>query len=240
VATPATATSIEVDFAGEVHQLRPGQELTFGRGRSNDIVIDDNPRLHRYLGHISYRGESWWLKNTGRRVPIGLLDQASRSKVTLTSGNEISLSFVTSVVSFSAGSTSYELLITIAGGADIDLEPEDLDLTTTGLTIDHIPLVGDQRLLAIALCELALRNPHEPIELQPNKTIAHGFDWPITTLNRKLDRLCRYYDELGVTGLVGRPGQLAADRRRRLVEHLIQIGEVTTADLATLDEARSS
>lgn len=228
---------LKVDFAGEIHVLEPGDELTFGRASSNDIVIDDNPRLHRHFGQIYYRDSGWWLKNTGRQLPMGLLDQASRSQVTLTSKREISLTFSNSVVSFSAGTTSYELRLTAPHAEQLDRTDTSSELLTSELTIDRIPLVGDQRLLAIAMAELAIRNPHERIEVPPNRAIARRFGWPITTLNRKLDRLCRAYADMGVAGLVGSPGQLAADRRQRLVEHLISIGEITSEDLSILEEA---
>lgn len=228
--------SVTVDFAGEIHELMPGDELTFGRSVRNDLVIDeDNGRLHRHFGRIYFRDGTWWLVNTGRKLPITVLDRGSRSRVVLTSGNETSLTFDESSVTFTAGSTTYEILIDIA--PDPDRPPDDsIDLTMTGLTIDHIPLSGDQRLLAIALAELALRNPHQAVALPSNKAVAHRFGWSMTTFNRKLDRLCRKYADNGVPGLVGGPGQLASDRRRKLVEHLVGTGQITVDDLPLLEQ----
>lgn len=228
-----------VDFAGEVHELGPDDELTFGRSARNDLVIDeDNARLHRHFGRIYHRDGSWWLANTGRKLPITILDRASRSRITLTSGKETSVSFAESSVTFNAGSTSYEIMVDLIDGSDPSIDAS-LDLTTTGLTIDHIPLSGDQRLLAVAMCELSLLNPHQPTALASNKAIAHRFGWSTTTFNRKLDRLCRKYADNGVPGLVGGPGQLASDRRRKLVEHLVGTGEITVEDLALLDSSAS-
>ncbi len=224
-----------VDFAGEVHELGPDDELTFGRSARNDLVIDeDNARLHRHFGRIYHRDGSWWLSNTGRKLPITILDRASRSRITLTSGKETSVSFVESSVTFNAGSTSYEIMVDLIDESDPSIDAS-LDLTTTGLTIDHIPLSGDQRLLAVAMCELSLLNPHQPTALPSNKAIAHRFGWSTTTFNRKLDRLCRKYADNGVPGLVGGPGQLASDRRRKLVEHLVGTGEITVEDLPLLE-----
>ena len=236
MATGEGAT-LTVDFAGEVHALGPDDELTFGRSARNDLVVDeDNARLHRHFGRIYHRDGSWWLANTGRKLPITVLDRASRSRVVLTSGRETSLTFSESSVTFSAGSTSYELMIDIVDESDPSIDAS-LDLTTTGLTIDHIPLSGDQRLLAVAMSEPTLRNPHQPMSLPSNKAIAHRFGWSTTTFNRKLDRLCRKYADNGVPGLVGGPGQLASDRRRKLVEHLVGTGEINVDDLALLDQA---
>ena len=235
MATGEGAT-LTVDFAGEVHALGPDDELTFGRSARNDLVVDeDNARLHRHFGRIYHRDGSWWLANTGRKLPITVLDRASRSRVVLTSGRETSLTFSESSVTFSAGSTSYELMIDIVDESDPSIDAS-LDLTTTGLTIDHISLSGDQRLLAVAMSEPTLRNPHQPMSLPSNKAIAHRFGWSTTTFNRKLDRLCRKYADNGVPGLVGGPGQLASDRRRKLVEHLVGTGEINVDDLALLDQ----
>lgn len=231
---------ITVDFAGEVHELGPDQELTFGRSSRNDLVIDeDNARLHRHFGRIYHRDGSWWLENRGRTLPITILDRASRSRIMLTSGRETSLTFVESSVTFSAGSTTYELMIDIDDGREAPVD-DMVDLTMTNLTVDQLPLVGDQRLLAIGLAELGLRNPHQPLALPSNKAVANRFGWPMTTFNRKLDRLCRKYADAGVRGLVGTPGELASDRRRKLVEYLIATGELTSEDLATLDQPESS
>lgn len=237
--TTGDGANLIVDFAGEVHELGPDDELTFGRSARNDLVIDeDNARLHRHFGRIYHRDGSWWLANTGRKLPITILDRASRSRITLTSGKETSVSFAESSVTFNAGSTSYEIMVDLIDGSDPSIDAS-LDLTTTGLTIDHIPLSGDQRLLAVAMCELSLLNPHQPTALVSNKAIAHRFGWSTTTFNRKLDRLCRKYADNGVPGLVGGPGQLASDRRRKLVEHLVGTGEITVEDLALLDSSAS-
>ena len=231
--------TLTVDFAGEIHELGPEDELTFGRSARNDLVIDeDNARLHRHFGRIYHRDGSWWLANTGRKLPITILDRASRSRITLTSGKETSVSFVESSITFNAGSTSYEIMVDLIDESDPSIDAS-LDLTTTGLTIDHIPLSGDQRLLAVAMCELSLLNPHQATTLPSNKAIAHRFGWSTTTFNRKLDRLCRKYADNGVPGLVGGPGQLASDRRRKLVEHLVGTGEITVEDLPLLETGPS-
>lgn len=233
---PVDGSTLTVDFAGETHELGPGDELTFGRSARNDLVIDeDNARLHRHFGRIYHRDGTWWLENTGRKLPLTILDRESRSQILLTSGRESSLTFAGSSVTFSAGSTSYELMIDIAADRDESID-NMVDLTMTGLTVDQLPLIGDQRLLAIGLAELGLRNPHQPLALPSNKAVAHRFGWPMTTFNRKLDRLCRKYADAGVRGLVGGPGQLASDRRRKLVEYLIATGELTTDDLASIDD----
>lgn len=234
-------STLTVDFAGEVHLLSLGDELTFGRGATNDLAIDDNPQLHRSFGKIFSRDGAWWLRNNGSRLPLILRDDASRSSATLTSGREISLSFDRALIAFDAGATNYQLEVVITGN-QIDhvsnhhaFEHSDL---STGATVDQskLPLVGEQRLLAVALAEGALREPHKPIVLPTNKAVAHRFGWSMTTFNRKLDRMCKKYARAGISGLVGGPGGLASDRRTRLVEHLVSSGSITVADLDLLDE----
>lgn len=240
---PAAAGSedaiLTIDFAGEVHVLAPGNELTFGRGASNDLEIDSNPQLHRRFGHLSFRDGFWWLRNNGNRLTLTLQDQNSRSSATLTSGREISLTFGSATVAFEAGSTKYEVLLQL-GATPVTSGPIGFDHDdSSSMTIDQsqVPLVGDQRLLAVALAESLLRDPHAPLTLPTNKSVAHRFGWSPTTFNRKLDRMCKKYARAGVSGLVGGPGGLATDRRTRLVEHLIASGSVTVGDLDLLDEA---
>ena len=229
-------------YGGDHFELRPGQELTFGRGSDNDIVVDANPRLHRKFGHLSYRDGTWWVRNRGSRLAMTILDQASRSNATLTSGRETSLTFRAATITFEAGAERYELTVERVGVPDVDelfgLSGGD---TTGSRTIDQsqLPLVGDQRLLAVALAETKLRNPHKVTELPTNKSIAYRFGWSMTTFNRKLDRLCSKYARAGVSGLVGDPGDVAMDRRTKLVEFLVESGIVTPADLALLADAVS-
>ena len=235
-------STLSVDFAGEVHLLSPGDQLKFGRGDGNDLEIDDNPQLHRKFGLVFFRDGVWWLRNNGSRLPLTVLDDASRSSATLTSGREISLSFDQAKIAFEVGATSYELDVVIRGNDDTTVRRrvfDDDDDTASGMTVDQsqVPLVGDQRLLAVALAEGALREPHKPISLPTNKAVAHRFGWSMTTFNRKLDRMCKKYARSGVSGLVGGPGGLASDRRTRLVDHLVSSGSITMVDLDLLEEA---
>ncbi|MCC6438640.1 MAG: hypothetical protein IT196_26700 [Acidimicrobiales bacterium] len=46
--------------------------------------------------------------------------------------------------------------------------------------------------------------------------------------------MCHKLEQLGVRGLHGGPGELAANRRTRLVDYALTTGLVTSADLACL------
>ena len=237
-----SAPLLTVEFAGEVHELAPGDEFNFGRGKSNDLDIDSNPQLHRRFGHLSYRDGFWWLRNHGNRIALTLQDQSSRSSVTLTGGREISLTFERAIVAFKAGASKYEVSLHLALPKPEELAGFEDDESLSSMTIDQsqVPLVGDQRLLAVAMAESKLRNPHGALDLPTNKSIAHRFGWSSTTFNRKLDRMCKKYSRAGVSGLVGGPGGLASDRRTRLVEHLLASGAITVADLDLLEDATAA
>jgi len=238
-------STLTIDFAGEIHELHPGDEFTFGRGRTNDLEVDSNPRLHRKFGFVFFRDGNWWLRNNGNRLAITLLDRASNSSANLTPGREITLTFASSTITFKAGSSTYELLVELHNPNEPDDDADSTDAQVASAATDiyaptidqsHLPLVGNQRLLAVALAEGKLRNPHKPVTLPTNKAIAHRFGWSMTTFNRKLDRLCKNYALAGVSGLVGGPGQVALDRRTKLVEHLVSSGSITLLDLDLLDQ----
>jgi len=59
--------------------------------------------------------------------------------------------------------------------------------------------------------------------------------WPITTFNRKLDNVCDKLDRVGVRGLRGGRGNLATNRRLRLVEYAVATRLVSREDLVLLD-----
>lgn len=229
-----------VDFAGEKRRLSPDDQLLFGRGSGADLDIDDNPLLHRRFGRIYFRDGSWWLRNEGSRLPLTLKDRSSASAFNLAPGGEVSFTFAEAAISFAAGASNYEILIDLTS-APTSRPFVDDDLDGLGAldptTVDHsqIPVVGGQRLLLVALAEQKLRHPHAPIALPTNKSVMHRLSWTPPQFNRKLDRLCAKFHRAGVPDMVDRHGR-AAERRRRLVEHTVKHGIITTADLALLDD----
>jgi hypothetical protein len=57
----------------------------------------------------------------------------------------------------------------------------------------------------------------------------------MTTFNRKLDNVCDKLDKIGVQGLRGGKGNLATNRRLRLVEYAVATHLVSSEDLVLLD-----
>ena len=232
-----TSDTLLVVFCGETRRVDAGTELSFGR--IGDLVIDDNPHLHRTLGRFRNRNGVWWLTNEGRSITITIADNGSRSSVVLAPGSDIALSFASATLRFRAGSTDYELGVELPDHADEDDDdlsddsfPDDLDERT--ISHKDIPLTDEQLLLLLALGEGLLRDGHSAGELPANRAVARRLGWSLTKFNRKLDNLCNRFSRLGVGGLRGSIDQLATDRRRRLVEHAIGSGLITAADLGRL------
>jgi hypothetical protein len=236
-------SDLVVEFAGDERVLAPGDELTFGR--SADLVIDENRYLHRLIGRFAWTNGMWWLANTGSSIALRLADADGPSYAKVAPGTSVPLSFETGVLTFEAGGRTYELRLELlvdtpwfAVGAGDDpaaaFEGVDLEATTTA---GSLPLNDEQRLLLVALCEPFLDDTSAN-ELATNRQIAARLGWTITKFNRKLDWLCQKYASAGVSGLRGSSDLLARDRRVRLVEHALDAGVVTPADLGLLPPAR--
>ncbi|MDQ3178720.1 MAG: hypothetical protein M3Q72_14450 [Actinomycetota bacterium] len=226
-----------VEFAGEHRCVDPGDELTFGR--SADLEIDDNRFLHRILGRFSCNEGTWWVHNVGRAIPLTVADARSPSFAKLTPGASMPLSFADARVSFEAGGAAYELCVEMEGMMGRDSEDDAVDDGTdfeATHTASSLPLSDEQRLLLVALAEPKLRDPARDVELPTNRQLASSLGWTITKFNRKLDGLCRKYAAAGVKGLHGSSGELAKDRRGRLVEHVIHSRVISDEDLALLGD----
>jgi hypothetical protein len=226
---------LRVEYCGEVRAVETSDELTFGR--AGDLRIDDNRHLHRVVGRLWARGEQWWLTNEGSSISIQVADADSRSNVVLAPGSEIALSFPNSIVRFRAGITDYEVTLSVPDREDEEEEEgDDLwdDEFTDTIALGDIVLTDEQRMLLLALAEPALRDPHVKQDLPANRAVARRLGWSITKFNRKLDNLCNRFAKLGVGGLRGSIDQLATDRRRRLVDHAIESGLITTEQLDRL------
>ena len=232
-----TDVRLRVDFIGELTEVEPGDELTFGR--QADLHIDDNRHLHRVLGRFWSRGDAWWLTNEGRAITIQIADADSRSNVMLAPGSEIALSFPNSILRFRAGITDYEVIVRVPDrdAEDVDAEDDPMDADDSDLdtiALGDLMLTDEQRLLLLALAEGTLRDPHSNDELPTNRAVARRLGWSITKFNRKLDNLCDRFSKLGVGGLRGSIDQLATDRRRRLVDHAIESGLISAGQLDRL------
>lgn len=230
------AGRLYLDFCGEETILEPGGSLSFGR--CGDLVIDDNPYLHRRLGRFVDRGGVWCLDHLAAGTPMVVLDVDGTSASTVAPGSALAIVHGEFSVSFVAGRTSYELL----GGLEdhergADLHDDDGPEGDTTLDWGRVELNPDQRLLLVAICEQRLRDPRRTNVGPPtNGEGAARLGWTLAKFNRKLDHLCEKLHRAGVPGVHGGLGASAADRRRTLVEHALASRLVDQRDLGLLDD----
>ncbi|UFU01739.1 hypothetical protein LQF12_09405 [Ruania suaedae] len=223
--------NVQVEFCGEWFDVSEGQ--TFQIGREGDLEIDDNPYLHRRFLTISRHDDLWWLENVGSRISATVADSDGNMQAWLAPGARLPLVFAHTSVLFTAGPTTYELGIV---GDSPSFEATSPGSTQVGeTTIGPVTLTDSQKLLIISLAEPVLRGRGSTASIPTSAQAAARLGWAITRFNRKLDNVCEKLARFGVRGLRGAPGQLAVNRRARLVEHAVASRLVVAADLELLE-----
>lgn len=231
--TPMSAEVATIDFCGELTTVAAGTALTIGR--EADLVIDDNPFLHRVFLILAERESLWFLTNAGAQLSATVSDPDGRMEAFLAPGAALPLVFGTTKVAFTAGPTSYELTITTPTAAYEPPPVVDVDTGTT--TVGRVGLTRDQRLLIVALAEPRLRGDGRASVTLPSNTVAaKRLGWTPTKFGRKLDNVCDKLTKLGVRGLRGDVAEYASNRRSRLVEYAVATRLVTRDDLSALDD----
>lgn len=223
-------STLNIAFAGELHQVEPGNALTFGRDA--DLYLDTNPYLHNQVGAFCQHNGGWWLSNVGPAIAIKVCDESSTSRMTVAPGSSAPLPFQDAVVRFQAGQSVYNLNVSMPDSAVFaNLEGQLADSRAA----PRVPLNDEQRLLLVALAELRLRDRGAPNSaIPPNRWVARRLLWSTTKFNRKLDNLCTKFDKLGVAGLKGDSSLLASNRRELLIDHVLTVGLIGRADLDLL------
>ena len=224
--------SVIIDFVGEVHRVGSGDSFVIGR--DGDLVIDDNPYLHRSLLLIEQHEGFFWLTNTGTRLTASLASADGLLEATLAPGAQFPLVVPELFVRFTAGSTLYELRLTVE---DPPLRPVvRAGVEASGTTEGVVAMTRDQRILIVVLAEAALREGSSGITKIPaSSTAAARLGWMETKFNRKLDNVCDKLTRAGVRGLKGSVSDLASSRRARLVEYAVLVQLVTAEDLELLE-----
>ena len=234
--------SLRIEFVGDDIELVPGS--VFVIGREGDLVVDDNPFLHRQFLTLSDASGVWVLANVGDQLAATVSDAEGRLEAFLGPGAVLPIVFEETSVRFTAGPTAYEFTLrndepaftasllqpSVAGGETA--EPG------TNTTIGRVVLTHDQRLLILALAESGLTSAGGRSAVLPTSSqAAKRLGWTTTKFNRKLDNVCDKLSKLGVRGLQGDLGSLASNRRARLVEYALAVRLVTRDDLELLAEA---
>ncbi|RIJ77489.1 hypothetical protein D1871_07120 [Nakamurella silvestris] len=224
--------TVSVEFCGEWYVPDDRSGLDIGRG--GHIQIDDNPYLHRYFLKLVPLSGLWWLNNVGSQLSATVSEVGGAFQGWLAPGARLPIVFAETVVIFTAGPTTYELRVI---NDDAVFLPAETPRSPGGeTTIGPVVLTVSQKQLIVALAEPLLRRDGRSSSAIPSsRDAAARLGWEITRFNRKLDNVCDKLDRRGVRGLRGGPGQLAVNRRARLVEHAISSRLVTVADLPLLE-----
>lgn len=229
------APDVIIEYCGEWFPVV--RDTVFSIGRDADLVVDDNPFLHRRLLEISQTDGIWILHNVGSRLAVTVTDGAGRLQSWLAPGARLPLVFGRTTAVFTAGPTTYEIIVLVAEPIYSDTHPTSIEGTTT---IGDVTLTHSQRLLILALAEPMLaREGSGMSEIPTSAKAAARLGWAITRFNRKLDNVCDKLDRMGVQGLRGGVRSYATNRRIRLVEYAIAARLVTRSDLPLLDAERS-
>lgn len=225
---------LRLEFCGEWYDIT--EPDGFSIGRESDLVIDDNPYLHRRFLRIYPDFGMWWLGNVGNLLSATVTDATGHVQAWLSPGARLPIVFERLHVLFSAGATTYDF--TIHSQDDYFSSSSALNGIAGATTIDPIPLTHSQRLLIIALAEdvLTQRIPGRG-EIPSSAQAAARLGWSLTTFNRKLDNVCDKLDKVGVAGLRGGRGHLATGRRARLVEYAVSTRLVSRDDVILLESS---
>ncbi|HWJ61379.1 MAG TPA: hypothetical protein VNS19_05370 [Acidimicrobiales bacterium] len=231
-------STIEVEYCDEWWTVE--EDATFTIGRAADLSVDDNPYLHRTFLEIRHQHGVWLVANVGKQLSATVGDERNHLVAHLAPGGVLPLAFDRCYVRFGAGPTTYEVQLVLsdppfaAAGPGGDEEDDDLAATTRS----PARLTADQRVVVLALAEHALgRTGSGPSTLPASAEAARRVGWSEKKFNKKLDQVCQKLAKAGVRGLHGGPGDIAANRRARLVEYCLASGVVTDADLPELDRA---
>ncbi|GAA3751208.1 hypothetical protein GCM10022240_00510 [Microbacterium kribbense] len=228
----AEALPVTVEFAGELFPVHPGDVFTVGR--EGDLAIEDNLFLHRHFLSIHCADGLWLLSNVGSRLAATVTDSGGRVQAWLAPGARLPLVFETTTVVFSAGPTTYEIIVHAAEPTFREVARFDDDAGQS--TIGEVPLTPSQKVMILALAEPVLRREGAGMSELPTSAQASArLGWTLTRFNRKLDNVCDKLDRMGVPGMRGGVRSYATGRRVRLVEHAISARLVTREDLPLLD-----
>jgi hypothetical protein len=234
---------LRIEFIGNEVELVPGEPFVVGR--EGDLVIDENPFLHRQFLTLSDASGVWVLANVGDQLAATVSDAEGRLEAFLGPGAVLPIVFEETTVRFTAGPTAYEFTL-LNDSPAFSPSPVLPSLTDPGsaepegsnTTIGRVVLTHDQRLLILALAESGLTSAGGRSAVLPTSAqAAKRLGWTTTKFNRKLDNVCDKLSKLGVRGLQGDVGSLASNRRARLVEYALAVRLVTRDDLELLAAA---
>lgn len=224
---------LTLDLAGDVVTI--DGEHPFVVGRDGELAIDDNPYLHRRFLEFSYQRGIWWVSNVGSQTSAAV-EPGDGVHAWLAPGGRMAIVTSETSIRFTAGPTTYELVVTLADAPQPFAGPREVDDGDGTATLGRIRLTADQRAMLVVLAESALRHGMTGMSDIPSAAAgAQRLGWTQKKFEKKIDNVCDRLAALGVRGLKGDLGNQAVSRRVRLVEYALSVRLVTPVDLALLD-----
>lgn len=224
---------LSIEYAGERHPVpsAPG----FSIGRAGDLVIDDNPHLHRRFLMIRAEQGMWWLHNVGSHLTATVCDRERTLQAALAPGGRMPVLADILDVIFTAGRTVYDLTLVTQNNPGSTVGEtlfEGGESTAGRVSLNHA-----QRLLLLVLAEDALRGTAGggPGDIPTSAAAAGRLGWTVPAFTRRLDHLCLKLERAGARGLRAGAGRVSTHRRYRLVQFAITTRLVSRADLALLE-----
>jgi hypothetical protein len=225
-------------------RARPGQTVTFGRGRECTIKLPDGDRgLSRSAGSLSFHDGAWWLGNDSLSSMLYLSGDRG-FRVDLPPGMQIPVQQWHAKVRLQGVFNSYTLRLRLPDLDDMpdqdgqpgQASPKALPPSPPGTsepvvtsTRYHAPLTASDRLVLAARFQQYLdwRHGGAPAPRSAKDT-AERIGWQPHTVAKRCENIRDRYSRLGVPGLHG-PRAL-----EELAELLISTGELTAKDLRRL------
>lgn len=99
--------TLTVRFCGEVVAVPDDREFLIGR--DGDLIVDENPFLHRHFLALRQERGMWLLTNVGDQLTATVTDVDGRLEALLGPGGTLPIVFEQTMVRFDAGPTTYEL-----------------------------------------------------------------------------------------------------------------------------------
>ncbi len=230
-----TENALIVDFVDERFEASPDEELTFGRAAL--VVLDeDNEYMSRVVGSFVFHQGTWWLQNRSSSAQLTVLADTGQQKI-LPPDTSDPITMACGAIRFRSGRFNYELRFELADPPTAPDPSGEAARPPAKATEEFgvVPLNVEQRAMLALFAKSWLDDAgSDHHELPPNAEVAHQLGWSLKKLDRKLDYLCARLSDAGVRGLRGARGGEATDRRRHLVEHVIQARLISADDAPSL------